>query len=672
MLSRAGLFIGLAFATQSATASPADIGQLIVSFDDANTPAALMADSLSERAAIELQWKRSMSGGAEVFTLPRLMTREEVDRLADAISGVPGVRYAEPDVRMYISLTPDDPQFADQWHYQNVVSGQGSSNVYGINLPDAWNTSTGSSDVVVAVIDTGILPHADIDTNVTDGLGKIIGGYDFISSTSISNDGDERDADPSDPGDWQETRNGSIRRASSWHGTHVAGTILAESNNAYGVTGVAWNSRLLAVRVLGSGGGYTSDIVDGMRWSAGIPVDLDLDGSVDAANPNPAQVLNLSLGGSGACSTTYQEAVDEIVAAGSTVVVAAGNSDAEASGYSPASCDGVIAVASTTKLGQRAYYSNYDGASPVIEIAAPGGETINSSTEGVLSTLDSGQTVPNYDDSYDWYQGTSMAAPHIAGVAALMYAVDSDITPAEVDSIMQATATPFPSYGDTADCSTATCGAGIVDTAAALSAISGSDTTPDAFSFPDKTGVPTGTLSISNWVLISGIDDGTPISIEGGYWKFNGESNDALTSEAGVLNNGDKIRIAHISSADPLSQASCTVTVGDTSETFTSITRQTDHTPEPFYFATKTGVPRDWLSISNLVYVQGISKNTPISVDSGYFYINDVQYSGSGTINPGDKLRIAHQTTAEPLSETTSSVTVGTYTTTYTTITRKN
>ena len=202
---------------------------------------------------------------------------------------------------------------------------------------------------------------------------------------------------------------------SSWHGTHTAGTIGAASNNGVGVAGVNWNSKILPVRVLGKCGGYTSDIADGMRWAAGLSV------SGVPANANPAKVLNLSLGGSGACDATYQDAVNAITAAGTTIVVSAGNSNADAINYRPGNCNGVITVAATNRDGGRAYYSNYGS---IIEISAPGGETNVSNSNGVLSTLNTGTQGPGAD-TYVYYQGTSMAAPHVAGVASLLYSLQT-------------------------------------------------------------------------------------------------------------------------------------------------------------------------------------------------------------------------------------------------------
>jgi serine protease len=243
----------------------------------------------------------------------------------------------------------------------------------------------------------------------------------------------------------------------------VAGTIGAASNNGVGVAGLNWVSPIVPVRVLGKCGGYTSDIVDGMRWAAGLAV------SGVPANANPARVLNLSLGGSGACGSTYQGAINDINAAGAIVVVAAGNSNANAANHRPANCDGVVTVAATDRDGNRTFYSNFGS---VVEISAPGGETNTNSPSpaplnGILSTLNAGSTTPGAA-TYGYYQGTSMAAPHIAGVLSLMLSIDPTLQFAQSLQILQSTARSFPAGSS---CTPATCGAGIADAGAALYAL---------------------------------------------------------------------------------------------------------------------------------------------------------------------------------------------------------
>jgi len=404
---------------------------------------------LSAVAGVQLKYFREMSGDAHVLRLPSKLAVSEVSLIAEKLMALGDVEYAEPDRVLRHTATPNDPQYTNQWHYYDT---------WGINAPGAWDITTGSSNVVVAAIDTGITNHADLS-------GRTLPGYDFISDARVANDGNGRDSDPSDPGDWitlAESVSGFFQDCdvsdSSWHGTHVAGTIGAATNNGVGVAGINWVSKIVPVRVLGKCGGYDSDIIDGMRWAAGLSV------SGVPANPNPAKMLNMSLGGQGACGTAQQTAINEITSHGTTVIVAAGNSNANASGYNPASCNGVIAVAATNRSGNRAYYSNYG---TVVDISAPGGETNPVGTNGVLSTLNNGTTVPA-GDTYAYYQGTSMATPHVVGVASLVLSMAPTLSPSQVQQILQNTARAFPV---SSTCNTSICGAGIVDAAAAVGAV---------------------------------------------------------------------------------------------------------------------------------------------------------------------------------------------------------
>jgi serine protease len=222
------------------------------------------------------------------------------------------------------------------------------------------------------------------------------------------------------------------------------------------VAGVAFGAKVLPIRVLGKCGGYTSDIADGITWASG--------GSVSGlpANPNPARVLNLSLGGGGSCDSTTQTAINGARGRGTVVVVAAGNSNSNAANFSPASCSGVITVAATNRSGGRAYYSNYGA---VVDVAAPGGDVRTSSANGILSTLNSGSSGPGAD-SLAYYQGTSMATPHVAGVVALMLSKNPALTPDQVESLLKGSTRAFP-----ATCSQ--CGTGIVNANAAVDAATG-------------------------------------------------------------------------------------------------------------------------------------------------------------------------------------------------------
>ena len=407
---------------------------------------------LSEEVGLPLAHIETLSNGAQVLELALVLpengegVEETIAQVVEELNANPLVEYAEPDDFMQIQQS-NDPRWGEQWHYHDTASG--------ISLPQGWANSDGQG-AVVAVIDTGYRPHADLNA-------RILPGYDFISNTQVANDGTGRDADPLDPGDWiasADTWCPLSPRNSSWHGTHVAGTVAAVTDNSLGIAGVAPGARIVPVRVLGKCGGNLSDIAEAIRWSAGLPV------PGVPANPNPADVINMSLGGGGSCGGTYQDAIDAAVAAGATVVVAAGNSNMDASNFRPANCNNVVTVAATNPDGARSYFSNFGS---TVEIAAPGGETHQQSSRGVLSTLNAGAQGPGAD-SYAFYQGTSMAAPHVAGVAALLYGADPSITPAEVATVLRDTAKPFPSVTGN-PCSTSNCGAGIVDAGAATAAL---------------------------------------------------------------------------------------------------------------------------------------------------------------------------------------------------------
>lgn len=411
--------------------------------------------SLSGVAGVPLEHARRMSGGVQVLRLPRSMDFAEAAAIAEQLRQDPAVEQVELDHWIKPLAIPNDSRYSQQWHYHDAAS-----EIAAINLPEAWELTTGSPDIVVAIVDTGIVAHADMDA------ARMVPGFDFISDSVIANDGDGRDADPADPGDWVTSGDMNTLRLctqserSSWHGTHVAGTIGATSDNGVGVAGVNWKSKLLPVRVLGKCGGYLSDVLDGARWAAGIPV------PGAPTNLTPARVINMSLGATIDCSTFIRSAIDEIGASGAVVVAAAGNSGGSAAAIAPGNCPGVIAVAALNRSGGRAYYSS-TGAT--VALSAPGGsQVIFNESSGVLSLSNSGATAPHASpngDEYVFLQGTSMAAPHVAGVASLMLSVNPALTPQYVRDILRATVREFPSWSS---CNTSLCGAGMLDAAAAV------------------------------------------------------------------------------------------------------------------------------------------------------------------------------------------------------------
>jgi serine protease len=343
---------------------------------------------------------------------PEEQLKSETLLALKALRGRADVASAELNTIVQPARVPTDPLYALQWHYPMI------------RLPQAWDSTIGSPNVIVAVVDTGVvLSHPDLQ-------GQLIAGYDFISSASRARDGDGIDADPNDPGDLAYGTG-----ASSFHGTHVAGTIGAASDKPegeIGVAGVAWGSRVMPIRVLGLQGGTTYDVLQGVRYAAGLPNDS---GSVPA---NRADVINLSLSGGG-FSQIAQDLFTEVHdVAGSVVVAAAGNEATTVPSF-PASYEDVISVSAVDLNRRLTTYSNTGGA---IDVCAPGGDTSvdrngDSWADGVLSTIASDSGGP-LTFAYAFYQGTSMAAPHVAGVIALMKSVNPSLTPAQIDALLQA------------------------------------------------------------------------------------------------------------------------------------------------------------------------------------------------------------------------------------------
>lgn len=470
---------------RSARAKPT--GRIIVKWRGQARTLDPAARSRQASAASGLKLRAGKPAGVEYEALEAESARNlhDLEAAAARLMADPDVELAVPEfIRKPHALT-DDPLLPQQWY---LLSDQPSAT----RTDSAWDITQGSSTIIVAVLDTGVrFEHPDLQ-------GKLLTGYDFISDPRIANDGDGRDSDASDPGDWvtiadvRQDPNDFLDedclsdsggpRNSSWHGTRVAGLIGAQTNNGSGVAGNGWNTRILPVRVLGKCGGTDLDIIDGMRWAAGIPVD-------GMVNPTPANIINLSLGGDGPCHLLYRQVVAEITARGVLIVASAGNEGVLPS--APANCNGVLGVTGLRHVGTKVGFSNLG---PQVGIAAPGGNCVNVQAGqpclySIVVATNTGLTTPGasgYTDAINYNVGTSFSAPMVASAAALLLAVNPSLTPAQTVALLKDTATPFPVNPavqscrvptstsapqlEECNCTTETCGAGMLNTGAAVAA----------------------------------------------------------------------------------------------------------------------------------------------------------------------------------------------------------
>ncbi len=429
------------------------VTQLIVKYKPgiAPTEAPGVATGDSSVDGVDLAPGRKMSLGLRTVKLSEPVTQSEARVAAAELTADSRVKYAEPD---YLAQPTTDVSPAtaispnDHFYATNPVMW-GLNGPFGIDGPRAWAATTGSPSLVVAVLDTGIRPHEDL------AAANQVAGYDMITDSLIGNDSDGRDGDPTDPGDGvtQAALNAGLSAAvpgctvknSSWHGLHVTGTVNATSDNSIGVASVAPGVKVQPVRVLGRCGGFSSDIIDAIVWASGGPV------SGVPTNANPADVINMSLGSPTSCGVLYQTAIDAAVGRGTTVVAAAGNSGADVAGTSPASCNNVIAVGAVGKDGKRAIFSNYGAG---VDVSAPGVSIVSTWNAGLLG---SGA------DAYGSADGTSQAAPHVTGLAALILSRFPTLTPDQVEARIKTYIKAFPGGACDPSASLNHCGSGIAN-----------------------------------------------------------------------------------------------------------------------------------------------------------------------------------------------------------------
>jgi serine protease len=534
-------------------------------------------DGVAHRTGLRIDQVRRMAVGADVVRSDRHLGREEAKSLLVALKRDPRVEYAEIDLPVYPAMVPNDPLYnGNQWHYYEGTAG--------IDAQLAWDVTSGSGQYV-AVLDTGITSHPDLNAN-------IVAGYDFITSATTANDGTGRDTDPSDPGDWvalDECPGGNSARNSSWHGTHVAGTIAAVTNNGVGVAGVAFNAKVQPLRVLGKCGGISSDIGDAIVWASGGTV------SGLGANPTVAKVINLSLGGPGSCGSATQASINTAVANGSTVVIAAGNSNIDTAGFQPANCANVIAVGAVGRTGERASYSNYG---TTVDITAPGGD----GADGIASTLNDGTMGPGAA-IYSFLQGTSMATPHVAGVAALVRSAGgTGFTPSGMETLLKATSRAQP-----VDCPEG-CGAGLLDAYVAVYAA----TTP-VLDIQDPIAVDEGDAGAKTLTFTVRLTQalGTAVTY------------DIATSNGSATAGSDYVAKALVGETIPAGQTSRTFTVTVNGDT----TAEGDET----FFVNLTNVVAAGVTIDDTQGTGRIRNDDPVSLANGVPVTNQAGATGSLT-----------------------------------------
>ena len=474
------------------------VSGLIVKFKDAPAHERVAALSASQRSAQTSRVQLALAGArisearlkpvgrdAQHLDFGRQLSATEAQAMAERLRSQPDVEWVELNQReqlLQAAVIPDDAYYSfdvptndpGQWWLRPPGETQGSwpASWGAPGVQNAWSVEKGRASAIVAVLDTGTTPHSEM-------FGRFLPGYDFVSEVEYANDHDGRDADPSDPGDGVTQADidanpvlfgGCTAQASSWHGTAISGIIAAATNNAAGIAGINWNGRVLPVRVAGKCGATVTDIVDGMRWAAGLPVSNVPD------NPNPARIINISFGGSTACGNLYQTTVNELAAIGVVVVAAAGNSagafdNPTGSLSRPASCAGVVAVTALARDGIKAYYSNFGSG---VTVATVGGDrTVD---DGVLTLSNTGVQAPA-TESYANEFGTSFSAPIVSGVISLMLSANPNLTVPQIISGLRASARPHVTSNLAAcsstnvgacKCTTSTCGAGILDAEGAV------------------------------------------------------------------------------------------------------------------------------------------------------------------------------------------------------------
>ncbi len=415
---------------------------MVVWAGEGRVPDAALLAELAPHPDVRLTWVRQINDRISLIDW-QAPGELDVETWLQSLAVDPRIESAQASGKRRVQFVPQDPLYSNQWYLYESV---------GIEAADAWDLQRGSASVIIALLDTGVLAHEDIDST------RILPGYDFFSDAVLDNDGTPGwDNDPTDPGDAEAENDcepGSPATTSSWHGLTVSGILMANTDNLLGVAGIDHFARLLPVRVFGKCGARFDDILDAMRWAAGLPV------TGVPINANPADVINLSFGGQEPCGPAEQVVINEVLATGVVLVAAAGNEGGDVAQISPGSCRGVITVAAVSRSGSLASYSNRG---EEVSISAAAGD---SAFDGVATTYNDGLDTAG-NDTYAALKGTSFATAQVSAVVSLLLAETPHATPAQILQALQDSAKPFPD----ASCNTTLCGAGLLDAAAAIQAV---------------------------------------------------------------------------------------------------------------------------------------------------------------------------------------------------------
>ncbi len=664
LLSSGGGAIAQPLADAQLLDSAEPTGRIIVKYSQPDSIRGLIRHRLSGfsrsdwRKRQGMKVSRRMSARTELLEADKgVINSASVRARAARLAANAEVEFASPEYRRYPLREPNDPL------YQNSTDPGDQSylyeGTYSLRAPGAWDITTGTASAVIAIVDTGVLAdHPELANRSVPGL-----GYDFVSADSPgvfngANDGDGRDADPTDAGD------ACGSSPSSWHGTAVASAAAGNSNDGEGLTGVDWNASLIHARALGACGGTDADIIDALRWTAGLPLEgIPL-------NPTPATVVNLSIGGETECTQAWQDVIDELVGLGISVVIASGNEQNNALRSSPANCADVITVGSSTPGGDIDIgFSNYG---LKVSIAAPGRDIIVATNNGPVKALEDGS-------DYQRETGSSFSAALVSGAISLMQSINPDLTPQQTLAIMQQSATPFSQDGD---CATYYCGGGILNLGNAVAMVQNGSSQGATSAEVDV---------LSNQVTPLPLDEPLAASLFGyrdiRYFEITTDAPGMLTITSssdgdlyGYLLN-DKLSTLALDDDTAAGRDFRVAARVEAGSYFLAVERErhrfldgeqpfelsavlNTEQPDSFAFNNVADVPVNSAVTSDPIQISGLSSEALVTVSGGFYSLNGGELTAAqNTVTNDDRIFVALQSSGAHSSTTRMQLSVGAFTT---------